>query len=89
VDNEEYPVVGASLSGNPIQTATWCNAYGVASPGAYTTCLASRTDPTNDVAIQSATIMTDGGESESTGGSVIKGRLNFSTTHIVRLPHIT
>jgi hypothetical protein len=79
VDYEEYPAVGVSLYGNPIQTATWCTGDGVASSGAYTTCLASSTTINNAIKNQTATILTDGPE-VVTGMNLTKGRLNFSST---------
>jgi hypothetical protein len=88
VDNEEYPVVGVSLSGNPIQTATWCTGYGVASSGAYTTCLASRTQTNGNAPNQTATILTDGGAETGVSADPDKGRLNFSTVPAALLtPH--
>jgi hypothetical protein len=79
VDNEEGPVVGVGLSGNPLQVANRCSSYGAASPGGYTTCLASITSPNNSVPNQTATILTDGA-AVSNGMTLTKGRLNFSTT---------
>ena len=87
VDVEQSPVVGVGLTGNPIQIAGRCTSYGVASPGGYTACLASRTVPNNSDTNQTATLMTDGG---FTGGgmSLSKGRLNFTTTPTAALqPH--
>jgi hypothetical protein len=79
VDVEETGVVGVGLNGNPLQMATQCSNYGVASPGGYSTCLASITAWNNSVPNQTATILTDGAE-VSGGMSLSKGRLNFSTT---------
>jgi Lower baseplate protein N-terminal domain len=79
VDNEEGPVVGIGLSGNPLQVATRCSSYGAASAGGYTTCLASITSPNNSVPNQTAAILTDGA-AVSNGMTLTKGRLNFSTT---------
>ena len=87
VDNEESSVVGVGLNGNPLQLARQCSNYGAASPGGYTTCLASITSANNGVPNQAATIVTDGPEA---GGSMSlsKGRLNFSTTPTAPLtPH--
>jgi len=79
VDFEEGGVVGVGLNGNPLQMATQCSDYGVASPGGYTTCLASITAWNNSVANQTATILSDGAEA-SGGMTLSKGRLNFTTT---------
>ena len=78
VDSEETGV-GVGLSGNPLEVARACTNYGVASPGGFTTCLASITAANNSVPNQTATIMTDGIETGG-GQSLAKGRLNFSTT---------
>ncbi|MFZ0683946.1 MAG: hypothetical protein WAM89_00255 [Terriglobales bacterium] len=80
VDNEVRNPVGVGLSGNPIQTAKQCSAYGLTSPGGYTSCVSSITAPPGGgVQNQSATILTDGG---ATGGgqALSKGRLTFSST---------
>jgi hypothetical protein len=79
VDVEQLGIVGVGLNGNPLQLATQCSNYGVASPGGYTACQASVTTSNNSVPNQSAAIVTDGG---TTGGgmSLSKGRLNFSST---------
>ena len=80
VDSESQNAVGIGLNGNPIQIANFCGSYGTASPGGYTTCLASMTAPPgNGVANQSATIITDG-TSKGGGMALSKGRLNFSNT---------
>lgn len=87
VNDEEREVVGVGLSGNPLQIASQCTAYGTASPGGYTDCLASMTSRNNGVPNQTATLMTDG-TYEGGGMSVSKGRLNFSTTPSATLqPH--
>lgn len=78
VDVEEGNIVGVGLSGNPLQVANQCSSYGAASPGGYTTCLASMTSPNNSVPNQTATIVTDG-PAASGGMTLTKGRLNFST----------
>ena len=80
VDVEESAIVGVGLNGNPIQQAHQCAGGGAASPGGYTTCLASITTPNNSVPNQAATIVTDGAEAGG-GMSLTKGRLNFSTTY--------
>jgi hypothetical protein len=78
VDAEQWRIVGVGLNGNPLQIANHCSNYGTASPGGYTTCLASVTSSNNSVPNQTATILTDG--SAGGGGmSLSKGRLNFST----------
>ncbi len=79
VDIEETGIVGVGLNGNPLQMATQCSNYGVASPGGYSTCLASITASNNSVPNQTATILSDGAE-VSGGMSLSKGRLNFTTT---------
>jgi len=79
VDAEQYPTVGIGLNGNPLEVAHQCSSYGAASPGGYTSCLASVTSPNNSVPNQTATIMTDGGE-VGNGMTLSKGRLNFSST---------
>lgn len=79
VDFEEGSTVGVGLTGNPLQIANRCSSYGAASPGSYTTCLASITSPNNSVPNQTATILTDGA-AVSNGMTLSKGRLNFSTT---------
>ena len=76
-DVEAANTVGVGLTGNPIQVAGKCTDYGTASPGGYTACLASLSQ--QDVANQSATILTDG-EVAGGGMSLSKGRLNFSST---------
>ena len=86
---EQGNVVGVGLAGGPIQIATQCSGFGTASPGGYTTCIGSVSPPGNSVKNQTATILTDGG---NTGGgqSLSKGRLNFSTTsgYILQPHHI-
>ena len=87
VDNEAANIVGVGLNGNPLQIARQCSDYGQASPGGYTTCLASVTTPNNSVPNQTATLLTDGAE-QGTAMSLSKGRLNFSGTAFVNLyPH--
>jgi len=84
---EQGPVVGVGLNSNPIQVTHNCSAFGQASPGGYTTCLASITTANNAVKNQTATILTDGGE---TGGgmTLTKGRLNFATSPFITIgPH--
>jgi hypothetical protein len=84
---EEVNVVGVGLAGNPIQIASQCTLWGVASPGGYTDCIASVTSPNNSVPNQPATLMSDGA-SAGGGMSMSKGRLNFSTTASASLqPH--
>jgi hypothetical protein len=90
VAQEQFPVVGIGLNGNPLQVADVCSNYGVTSPGGYTTCLASITAaPGSGVQNQSATVLTDGG-AVGGGQTVTKGRLNFSSTSstIVQPHHI-
>jgi hypothetical protein len=87
VDVEASNAVGLGLNGNPLQMTKQCSSYGTASPGGYTSCLASITTFNNSVPNQTATLMTDGGE---TGGgmTVSKGRLNFSSAPNIDLnPH--
>jgi Lower baseplate protein N-terminal domain len=85
VDTEQSNVVGVGLYGNPLQIAQQCSNYGTASPGGYTTCLASVTNgPGNGGANQSATILTDG-TAVGGGQNLTKGRLNFSTTGVATL----
>ena len=79
VDVEQQNVVGVGLNGNPLQFARQCSNYGAASPGGYTACLASITSSNNGVPNQTATILTDGTETSS-GMTLTKGRLNFSST---------
>ncbi len=79
VDVEVIGAVGVGLNGNPLQVANQCLNYGTASPGGYTTCLASITSPNNSVPNQTATIVTDGA-AVANGMTLTKGRLNFSTT---------
>lgn len=79
VDVEEANIVGVGLNGNAIQVANQCSYWGAASPGGYTTCLASMTASNNSVPNQTATLLTDG--TETAGGMIMsKGRLNFSST---------
>jgi hypothetical protein len=78
VDVELLGGVGVGLNGNPLQMARQCSAYGSASPGGYTSCVASVTSPNNSVPNQSATILSDGPEIGG-GMSLSKGRLNFTT----------
>jgi hypothetical protein len=74
VDREQYPVVALGLNGNPLQSAKECTRYGVAAPGAYTSCLTSIT--TQDVQNQSATILTDGNTvGAGSGTDFVKGRV--------------
>jgi len=84
VDGEEGSVVGVGLNGNPLQLANRCSGYGAASPGGYTSCLASITSPNNSVPNQTATIVTDG-PAATNGLTLTKGRLNFSTAPGVNL----
>ena len=79
VDEERPGIVGVGLSGNPLQLSNQCSSYGAASPGGYTTCLASITPTNNSVPNQTATIVTDGA-AVANGMTLSKGRLNFSTT---------
>jgi hypothetical protein len=80
VDAEVNNPVGAGLYGNALQVANQCSDYGTASPGGYTTCLASMTGHVGSgVQNQSATVLTDGG-SVGGGQQLSKGRLNFSST---------
>jgi hypothetical protein len=79
VDVEETTVTGVGLNGNALQVAHQCSNWGVASPGGYTTCLASVTASNNSVPNQTATLLTDGNET-SGGMTLSKGRLNFSST---------
>ncbi|MGB8784104.1 MAG: hypothetical protein ACLP0H_22335 [Terriglobales bacterium] len=79
VDVEHGNVVGVGLGGNPIQVSNQCSAYGTASSGGYTACLASTTTPNNSVKNQTATLITDGPASGG-GMSLTKGRLNFSSS---------
>jgi len=61
VDAEVNNPVGAGLYGNALQVANQCSDYGTASPGGYTTCLASMTGHVGSgVQNQSATVLTDG-----------------------------
>jgi hypothetical protein len=78
VDREQSGV-GVGLNGNPLQLTNQCLNNGTTSPGGFTTCLASVTFSNNSVPNQTATIVTDGMET-SGGQSLVKGRLNFSTT---------
>jgi hypothetical protein len=78
VEHEQSNVVAVGLSGNPVQVSAMCEDYGQASPGGFTTCLASRTTPNNSVPNQTATLVTDG-PAQGGGTSLSKGRLNFST----------
>jgi hypothetical protein len=71
--------IGVGMTGNPLEIASWCTNYGAASPGGYTSCLASATSPNNSVPNQTATILSDGAYLGS-GMTLSKGRLNFSTT---------
>ena len=64
VDVEEGDVVGVGLSGNAIQIANQCSRYGTVSPGGYTVCLASLTTPNNSVKSQTATLLSDGADSD-------------------------
>lgn len=77
VDVETRNIVGVGLVGNPAQIAEQCSAFGAASPGAYTSCLASITTSNNSVPNQTGTLMTDGGAAGG-GQTLSKGRLNFS-----------
>jgi hypothetical protein len=71
--------VGVGLDGNPLEVASLCSDYGVASPGGYTTCLASMTSTNNSVPNQTATLLSDGAN-VGNGMTLTKGRLNFSGT---------
>ncbi len=75
----DQPGVGVGLNGNPLQIAHQCVYNGATSPGGYTTCLASVTFANNSVPNQTATIVSDGMETNG-GQDLVKGRLNFSTT---------
>ena len=87
VDHEAGNLVGVGLNGNPIQIANQCTGYGQASPGGFTTCLASVTTSNNSVPNQTAMIVTDG-PAGGGGTTLSKGRLNFSTTAAAALqPH--
>lgn len=70
------PIVGFGLAGSPIQVAKLCTNSGQASPGGFTTCMASITTPGNSIKNQTATLMTEG-PSAGGGATVSKGRLNF------------
>lgn len=86
-DVETGTAVGIGLIDNPIQIAHRCSDYGVASPGGYTTCLASITTSNNSVPNQTATLVTDGGASGG-GQTLSKGRLNFQSSATLSLqPH--
>ena len=85
VDNE-VGAIGVGLGGNPIQIAALCAVNGgAASPGGFTSCFASLTDPTGDVVSQPATILTDGAP-QIRHSPIAKGRLNFSTADNVLYP---
>jgi hypothetical protein len=87
VDVEAGNVVGVGLNGNPLQIANQCSGYGAASSGAYTSCLGSVSLAGNSIKNQTATILTDGGNSGG-GQALSKGRLNFSSTAFYTLqPH--
>ncbi len=77
--DREQPGVGVGLNGNPLEVARQCPSHGATSPGGFTTCLVSVTSASGVGANQTATILTDGQESGG-GQSLVKGRLNFSTT---------
>jgi hypothetical protein len=79
VDQEQGPAVGVGLKGNPIQISNSCSGNGQASPGGYTTCLASIS---NEVA-QTATLLSDGPPFSEGAPTISKGRLNFATTPYV------
>jgi hypothetical protein len=86
-DVETGTAVGIGLIDNPLQIAHRCSDYGVASPGGYTTCLASITTSNNSVSNQTATLVTDGGASGG-GQTLSKGRLNFQSSATLSLqPH--
>ncbi|MFZ0796648.1 MAG: hypothetical protein WCA13_05735 [Terriglobales bacterium] len=76
VDSEQAPVVGVGLGGNPIQVATLCQGYGVASPGGYSICNASLSSG-NSITNQTANLQNDGGN-DNFAFSMDKGKLNFS-----------
>ena len=76
VDVEEGNVVGVGLNGGPLQIANQCSDYGTASPGGYTTCLASIYGAINET----ATLLPDWGYNSSSAMSLSKGRLNFTLT---------
>ena len=84
VDVETYPAVGVGMESNsnpggPIQIASQCTGGG-ASPGGYSTCLASFTNIANSGAYnQTATLLGDGAP-ENAFMSLTKGRLNFTTS---------
>lgn len=87
VDVEEGNVVGVGLSGNSLQIANQCSAYGAASPGGYTACLVSVTTANNSVKSQTATLLSDGTDTDG-GQTLTKGRLNFTTSPFSPLsPH--
>jgi hypothetical protein len=79
VDRDEANAVGVGLDGNPLEVASLCSDYGVASPGGYTTCLASMTSTNNSVPNQTATLLSDGAN-VGNGMTLTKGRLNFTGT---------
>jgi hypothetical protein len=84
---EQGPVVGIGLNGGPSQVTHNCSGFGQASPGGYTTCLASITTANNSVPNQTATILTDG-VSVGGGMTLTKGRLNFSVSPFATIaPH--
>jgi hypothetical protein len=83
VDHEQSGV-GVGLAGNPLEIARQCTNYGATSPGGYTSCLSSVTSANNGVPNQTATILTDGAEAAG-GQTLVKGRLNFSTTPFASL----
>ena len=79
VDRDEPGSVAVGLFGNPLQIASLCSNYGVASPGGYTTCLASVTSSNNAVPNQTGTLLSDGAN-VANGMTLTKGRLNFTGT---------
>ena len=85
VDEEQYPVVGVGLHGNPAQVAHKCAQDGQTSSGGYTDCFASNTVANNAVRSQTAMLLSDGGVNNPAGSDYLsKGRLNF--TNVSGLP---
>ena len=86
VNQEQSPIVGVGLAGNPAQQANLCTGYGVTSPGGYTVCNGSQTTPNDSIEDQTATIFTEGGS--VSGGLPLnaKGRLNISNLYGLRSP---
>jgi hypothetical protein len=85
VDEEQSPVVGVGLHGNPVQVAHKCGQDGQTSSGGYTACFASNTVANNAVRSQTALLLSDGGVNNGAGSDYFsKGRLNF--TNVSGLP---